>query len=140
MPQSALPRVAVLGAGPVGLEAAVQAAHLGYPVTVYERGDVGEYVGQWGQVRLFTPFGMNSSPLGLDLIRTEHPQHALPGPNDLLTGLEYRDAYLVPLALTSKLGDAVKTRTFVVTVGRSGVLKTDPANDPKRAAAPFRLL
>jgi thioredoxin reductase len=140
MARTDLPRIAVLGAGPVGLEAAVQAAHLGYPVTVYERGDIGEYVGQWGQVRLFTPFGMNSSPLGLDLIRKEHPQHQLPGPNDLLTGLEYRDAYLVPLALTTRLADAVKTRTHVVTVGRAGLLKTDPLTDPRRAGTPFRLL
>jgi thioredoxin reductase len=101
---------------------------------------VAEAVGQWGHVRLFTPFGMNCTPLGLEVIRKEHPQHELPGPNDLLAGLEYRDAYLVPLALTSKLGDAVKTRTFVVTVGRAGILRTDPADDPKRAAAPFRLL
>ena len=134
------PRIAVLGAGPVGLEAAAQAAHAGYPIAVYDRGDVGEALGQWGHVRLFTPFGMNSTPLGLDLIRKEHPQHQLPGPNDLLTGLEYRDAYLVPLALTSKLGDAVKSRTFVVTVGRSGVLKADSPTDPRRVAAPFRLL
>ncbi|HEX3149047.1 MAG TPA: NAD-binding protein [Gemmataceae bacterium] len=135
-----MPRIAVLGAGPIGLEAAAQAVHLGHPVTVYERGDVAEALGQWGHVRLFTPFGMNSTPLGLDLIREEHPQHQLPGPNDLLTGLEYRDAYLVPLTLTAKLADAVKTRTFVVTVGRSGVLKTDGPTDPKRIAAPFRLL
>jgi thioredoxin reductase len=140
MPGTDLPRIAVLGAGPVGLEAAAHAAHAGYPVAAYDRGDVAEAIGQWGHVRMFTPFGMNCTPLGLDLIRKEHPQHALPGPNDLLTGNEYRDVYLVPLALTSKLGDVVKTRTFVVTVGRAGILKTDPADDPKRAAAPFRLL
>jgi thioredoxin reductase len=140
MPRPDLPRIAVLGAGPVGLEAALQAAHAGHTVTVYDRGDVAEAVGQWGHVRLFTPFGMNATPLGLDVIRKEHPQHELPGANDLLTGLEYRDAYLVPLALTSKLGDAVKTRTFVVTIGRAGVLRTDPPEDPKRTAAPFRLL
>jgi thioredoxin reductase len=83
---------------------------------------------------------MNCSPLGLDLIRKEHPQHELPGPNDLLTGIEYRDAYLVPLTLTANLADAVKTRTHVVTVGRSGVLKTDPVTDPRRPNTPFRLL
>lgn len=135
-----MPRIAVLGAGPVGLEAAAHAAHLGHAVTVYDRGDVAEAVGQWGHVRLFTPFGMNCTQLGLDLIRKEHPQHELPGPNDLITGHEYRDAYLVPLALTPRLGDAVKTRTFVVTVGRAGLLRTDPADDPRRATAPFRLL
>jgi thioredoxin reductase len=140
MPGTDLPRIAVLGAGPVGLEAALQTAHLGYPVTLYERGDVGEFVAQWGHVRLFTPFGMNSTPLGLEVIRKEHPGHQLPGPNDLITGHEYRDAYLVPLTVTAKLADAVLTKTHVVTVGRAGVLKTEPANDPQRAAAPFRLL
>jgi thioredoxin reductase len=140
MSRMELPRIAVLGAGPIGLEAALQAAHAGFPVTVYERGDVGEFVWQWGHVRLFTPFGMNTSPLGLEVIRNEHPQHQLPGPNDLITGSEYRDAYLIPLTVTAKLADAVLTKTHVVTVGRAGILKSDPATDPRRTAAPFRLL
>jgi thioredoxin reductase len=140
MSQSARPRIAIIGAGPVGLEAALQATHLGYPVTVYERGDVGEYVSQWGHVRLFTPFGMNSTPLGLEVIQKEHPQHELPSANDLITGNEYRDAYLIPLTVTAKLADAVKVRTHVVTIGRAGILHADPVNDPRRATAPFRLL
>ena len=49
------PRIAVLGAGPIGLEAALYARTLHYPVIVYERGRVGEYVQRWGHVRLFTP-------------------------------------------------------------------------------------
>jgi thioredoxin reductase len=133
-------RIAIIGSGPIGLEAALQAAQLGHTVTVYERGDVGEYVGQWGHVRLFTPFAMNSSPLGVELIRKEHPDHQLPGPNDVLTGHEYRDAYLIPLTMTAKLADAVKTRTHVVTIGRVGILKTETSNDPKRSSTPFRLL
>ena len=133
-------RIAIIGAGPVGLEAAVQLTQLGLAVTVYERGDVGEYLGQWGHVRLFTPFGMNSSPLALDVIRKEHPQHQLPGPTDFITGLDYRDAYLVPLTLTTKLADAVKTRTHVVAISRAGMLRTQPASDPQRTSTPFRLL
>src|SRR5262245_25590685 len=133
-------RIAIIGAGPVGLEAALQATQLGHSVIVYERGDVGEYVGQWGHVRLFTPFGMSSSPLGVELIRKEHPEHQLPGPGDIITGLEHRDAYLIPLTMTAKLADAVKTRTHVVTIGRAGILKTEPVSDPKRASTPFRLL
>src|SRR5205814_7172163 len=62
------------------------------------------------------------------------------GPTDLVTGIDYRDAYLVPLTLTASLADAVKTRTHVVTVGRGGLLKTDPLTDPRRAGTPFRLL
>lgn len=140
MSRTELPRIAVLGAGPIGLEAALQAAHAGFPVTVYERGDVSESIWQWGHVRLFTPFGMNSTPLGLDVIRKEHPQHQLPGPHDLITGNEYRDAYLIPLTVTAKLADAVLTKTQVVSIGRGGILKTDSLTDPKRATTPFRLL
>src|SRR5262245_15786728 len=102
MPRTGSQRIAILGAGPVGLEAALQAAQAGHAVTVYERGDVAEGVNQWGHVRLFTPFGQLASPLGLETIRREHPQHRLPAPTDLVTGHEYRDAYLVPLTVTSK--------------------------------------
>lgn len=140
MPRTNLPRIAILGAGPIGLEAAIQATQHGYPVTVYEKGDVAEHMGQWGHVKLFTPFSMNSTAIGLDLIRKEHPQHQLPGPNDLLTGNDFREAYLLPLTLTAKLADAVKTRTQVVGIGRAGVLRGEPANDPRRATIPFRLL
>src|SRR5262245_53411959 len=140
MARNALPKIAVLGAGPVGLEAALQARLAGYPVTVYERGDVAESINHWGHVKLFTPFGMNVSQSGLDLIRKEHAQHHLPNANDLTTGTEYRDSYLVPLTVTSLLGDCVKTKTFVIMIGRAGLVQTDPATDPRRSTAPFRLL
>lgn len=140
MARSAPPRIAVLGAGPVGLEAALQARLAGHPVTVYERGDIAEAINHWGHVKLFTPFGQNTTSAGLDLIRKEHPQHHLPAANDIVSGSDYRDAYLVPLTVTSLLGECFRIRNYVITVGRSGLLKTDPANDPRRSTAPFRLL
>ena len=133
-------RVAVIGAGPVGIEAALYAKALGYATTLYERGEVGEHLSRWGHVRLFTSFGMNSTPLGIESIRREHPQHQLPGPNDLLTGIEFRDSYLAPLSLTSALCESIEMKSEVLHIGRANVFKTDPANDPKRASSPFRLL
>src|SRR3954467_7345769 len=57
------PRLAILGAGPVGLEAALAAAERGWEFTVYEAGrSVGANVRDWGHVRLFTPWDMNLSP------------------------------------------------------------------------------
>ncbi len=109
-------------------------------VTIYERGEIGEYLGRWGHVRLFTPFGMNSTPLGLEEIRKEHPSHQLPSANDLLTGLDYRENYLSPLSLTSALCSSIQVKTEVMYIGRAGLLKTDPPSDTKRANAPFRLL
>src|SRR3954462_6310140 len=44
VPKPDVPRIAVLGAGPVGLEAALYARALSLPVAVYERGRVAEHV------------------------------------------------------------------------------------------------
>ena len=69
MAKTDTPRLAVLGAGPIGLEAALYARTLNLPVTVYERGRVGEYLHNWGHVRLFSPFGMNATSLGRAAIK-----------------------------------------------------------------------
>ena len=61
-------RVAVIGAGPVGLEAAARFAEVGANVTVLEQGLVGEAVAAWGHVRLFSPWRMNCGPSGLRLL------------------------------------------------------------------------
>src|SRR6516165_5226666 len=117
------PRIAVLGAGPVGLEAALHARALGLPVTVYERGRVAEHVQRWGHVRLFSPFGMNCTPLGRAALKAENPKHELPTDADVLTGRDYAAAYLEPLALSASLVECLRLETQVVAVGRSGSLK-----------------
>jgi hypothetical protein len=140
MSRSDRPRIAVLGAGPIGLEAALYAATLGLPVTVYERGRVAEYIRQWGHVRLFTPFGMNSTPLGRTALLNENPRRELPGEGAMLTGAEHAGAYLEPLAALPALAGKVKTQTAVLSVGRRGFRKEEGAGDPRRAEQPFRLL
>jgi thioredoxin reductase len=134
------PRIAILGAGPVGLEAALYAATLKLPVTLYERGRIGEHLHHWGHVRLFSPFGMNSTPLGRARIREDNPGDELPGDGALLTGREHVSAYLQPLAASPLLRDSLRTETTVLYVGRKGMLKDDSPGDPRRAQQPFRLL
>jgi hypothetical protein len=134
------PRIAVLGAGPVGLEAALYAAALDLPVTLYERGRVGEHLHQWGHVRLFSPFGMNSTPLGRAHVLAESPCHELPSHDALLTGREHLGAYIEPLAGCSLLRDSLCTETTVLHVGRKGLLKEDSPGEGKRGRQPFRLL
>jgi thioredoxin reductase len=134
------PRVAVLGAGPIGLESALYARSLGLPTTIYERGRVGEYVQRWGHVRLFTPFGMNSTTLGRSAIESGNPNHEFPSGTDCLTGREYVAVYLEPLAKAAMLKDCLRTETFVVSVSRRGCLKNDALGDSRRGQQPFRLL
>ncbi|MDB5313450.1 MAG: putative glutamate synthase subunit beta [Gemmataceae bacterium] len=137
MPKGEPLRVAVLGAGPVGIEAALYAKTCGLAVAVYERGQVAEHLLRWGHARLFTPFGMTSTPLGLKVLRRDKPARDVPADADLLTGRQFRDAYLVPLAESELLLESMHPQHAVLHVGRSaGVKKADP-DDARR---PFRLL
>ncbi len=133
-------RIAVLGAGPIGLEAALYARRLQLPVTVYERGRVGEHLRRWGHVRLFSPFGMNTTPLGRAAVREEDAKRDLPADGDCVTGRDYLAAYLEPLAKTEPLRDCVRTEVQVLSVGRRGYLKEEEPGSPKRGQQPFRLL
>jgi thioredoxin reductase len=134
------PRIAVLGAGPIGMEAALYAAHLKLPFTVYEAGRVGDHLQRWGHVRLFSPFAMNSTPLGRARVRADDSTTELPGDDDLLTGREHLAAYLEPLAASPLLSEHIQTQTHVLQVGRSGFLKEENPGDERRGRQPFRLL
>jgi hypothetical protein len=134
------PRLAILGAGPIGLEAALYAARLDLPFTVYERGRVGEHLHQWGHVRLFSPFGMNTTPLGRACLKEEQPRKSGPAEGDILTGREHLTAYLDPLAASVALRDHLRLQTTVLHIGRRGFLKEESSADRKRSQQPFRLL
>ena len=54
--------LAIVGAGPVGLEAAAAAVERGFDVHVFERGEPGAHVLAWGHLRLFTPWSANLGP------------------------------------------------------------------------------
>ena len=133
-------RIAILGAGPIGMEAALYATALQLPCTVFERGRVGENMQRWGHVRLFTPFGMNSTTLGRARIHADQPQHELPETNAIVTGRDYVAAYLEPLALSPALTPLIQENTAVLRVGRRGFLKEDNPGDARRGKEPFRLL
>src|SRR5262245_1794228 len=140
MSRSGSPRVAILGAGPIGLEAALQAAARGLPFTVFERGRVGEHLRRWGHIRLFSPFGMNSTPLGRARLRADQPHHETPADNTILTGRQHLAAYLEPLAQSPLLREHIRTETTVLYVGRRGFLKEEYPGDSRRGQQPFLLL
>ena len=135
-----LPRIAILGAGPIGLEAALYARTLNHPVRIYERGQVGDYWQRWGHVRLFSPFDMNSTTLGRSAIRAGKSAHEFPDDDSITTGREHREAYLVPVSQVERLKGCLVAETQVLSIGRRGFLKDDDPSDPKRARQPFRIL
>jgi len=131
-------RIAVIGSGPIGLEAALQARTLGADVRVYEAGTVAQNVSEWGHIELFTPFGMNHTRLGRQTL--ESAGHVLPDDDAFQTGAEWRETYLLPLAEKTELADCLRTRTRVVTISRDSLLKHEHIGDGVREERPFRLL
>jgi len=134
------PRIAIIGGGPIGLEAALRLSLRGLRYTLFERGEPGEHVGQWGHIRMFSPFGWNVTEAGIAAIRHEDPRHEFPEPGELVTGNDFRDSYLTPLGLTAKISEQTRGGCTIMSIGRSGCLRTDPYNDPRRVDAPFRIL
>ncbi len=124
-------RVVVVGAGPIGLHAALQAVQHGFDVTVLERGDVAAAVRRWGHIPLFTPFSMNSTAEGR---RIAAQSGTLPDSDALLTGAEYIRQYLLPLARCSTLQDKVHTGTELLSASRQGLGKSDLIGNPERAS------
>ena len=130
-------RIAIIGAGPIGLEAALLGRELGHDVTVLERGLVGDNIARWGHVRLFSSFALNGSGRGMRLLARGGAE--LPSGDDYLTGAEFLEGYLEPLARTSVLSPCLRERTKVISIGRDGIGKGDLIGGPREAHA-FRLL
>jgi len=133
-------RIAILGGGPIGLEAALEAARRGNEVVVYEAGRVGEHLLQFGHVPLFTPFGMNSTPQGRQ--RLENEGGKLPAEDVLLPASALVERYLAPLSRLPELRGAIRENARVTHVGREGIPKpraTTEAGDRSRSGCAFRL-
>ncbi|MCA9069518.1 MAG: NAD(P)-binding domain-containing protein, partial [Planctomycetaceae bacterium] len=131
-------RIAIVGAGPIGLEAALFARQSGFDVTVFERGTIAANVQAWGHVRLFSPFSLNASPWGCEALK-QHG-HPLPGDEELLTGRAFAERYLVPLSQLPELDGCIREQTQVRSIGRAGQLKHQHIGKPARQQTPFRLL
>ncbi|MCA9271165.1 MAG: hypothetical protein KDA41_21935, partial [Planctomycetales bacterium] len=132
--------IAIVGAGPIGLEAALYARYLGYNVELFEAGRVADNVLRWGHVRMFTPFGMNCSPLAVAALIAQDDAFAPPADDALLTGREWAEQYLLPLAHSDLVIDGLREKTRVAAIGKSDARKRESVGSPQRVESPFRLL
>jgi thioredoxin reductase len=138
-------RIAIVGAGPIGLEAALYGRFLGYEVDVFERGKVADSISKWGHVQLFSPWSMNTTPLGRTALETQNPDWKCPADDLLPTGNELVENYLLPLAQSDLIVDGLHEQTEVLKIGREDLLKgecvgDEPGGDKHRADTLFRLL
>jgi thioredoxin reductase len=128
-------RVAIVGAGPVGLAAAAHALERGMLPTVLESGpEVGHAVRQWGHVRMFSPWTYNVDKAARRLL--EESGWNRPEDDAYPTGSEFVERYLEPLATRTPLAGHIQTSSRVVAIARAGFDKVKTAG---RAKAPFEV-
>lgn len=132
--------VAIIGAGPIGLDAALAAHALGLTFTVFEAGsEVGEHVRAWAHVPLFSPWSMNVSLRMREAVR-EGAGTRLPDGPGCPNGEQLYSELLKPIASLPIMQGRVRFGSRVAAVSREGLLKDDEIGTGRRAEHRFRLL
>lgn len=130
--------VAIIGAGPTGIEAALACVERDVSFRLFEAGpSAASGIAEWGGVRLFTPWGMNLSPrmdgalraLGVDTPDAE----ACP------TGREFIEHALAPIAGLPAIVRSSEYGARVRHIAREGLSKDHEIGTPLRAGRAFRL-
>lgn len=128
-------RVAVIGAGPVGLAAAAHLLERGIVPVVLEAGpDIGHALRQWQHVQLFSPWEYNVDEAARRLLAPTGWNS--PEPDVYPTGSELLERYLQPLASKTALASYIHTSSRVTDISRVGF---DKLKTKGREAAPFEI-
>lgn len=132
--------MAILGAGPVGLEAALAACDAGWPFTVYESApQVGGSVTRWDHVGLFTPLSMNVSERMARHLRLAGKE-PVKDPDYCPNGAELVSDLLQPLAELPEFAGNLALGTHVLGVAREDLLKYQEIGNVPRSVMPFRIV
>lgn len=139
-PSRLRPKVAIIGAGPAGLEAARTLTALGLEVLVYEAGaSVGAGFARFSHVQLFTPWRMNVADGALQDLATVGLPCPVPWDECPSVG-EFVGRYLGALAQHPRIAPTLRLEHRLIAAGRERALRTDHPRMPQRAESPFRLL
>lgn len=127
--------VAVIGAGPVGLAAAVHLKERGLTPLVLEAGPkVGHAVRAWAHVSMFSPWSFTMDRVARRLL--EATGWTAPAGDEVPTGGDLVTRYLEPLAKLPSISPHLRFNTRVVAVGRKDYDKVKTAG---RDTQPFVL-
>jgi hypothetical protein len=132
--------IAIIGAGPVGIEAGIYARFLGYHVSIFETRRVGHRMHDWHNRPLGVTVAECTTPLGLAAIKAQNPVFEFPAPDKIWTGKEFADEYLIPLAKTDLLFDDIHFLSPVQDISRCQTYLGSTEDLQERCNDEFRLL
>ncbi len=132
--------IAIIGAGPVGIEAAIYARFLGYFVSIFEQRRVAHRMLDWHDRALAVSVAECTTSIGHAAIAAQNPEYVRRTPGDYYTGRSYADEYLIPLAKTDLLFDDIHFLSPVVDVSRCRTFVTDDIEKQERCNDEFRIL
>ncbi len=131
--------VAVIGGGAIGVEAALYARFLGYYVLLIEAAKMSQSWRSGAHLPMLTTFGESASRLGIAALEAHRPDTRLPDLNATMTGLEFAENYLVPLARTDLLYESVQVHSRVMSVSRLETRRESASDIQDRADIEYRL-
>ena len=132
--------IAVIGAGPVGIEAALYARFLGYNVDIFDTGRPAKNATRWHQRPLGVTVDQCTTSLGHAALLSQDVGYKNPEPNREFTGQAFADEYLIPLAKSDLLVDGVHINSQVIEVSRLRTSLEDQSDMQERCNDEFRLL
>ncbi|MCA9212317.1 MAG: NAD-binding protein [Planctomycetales bacterium] len=107
-------KIVIIGAGPIGLEAALYARFLGYEVDVFERDVLASSLRQ-SSAEITGSFVENATSLGLAALEAQG-EFDRPADDATLTSREFAERYCGPLANTDLIQDCIHEHSSVVRV------------------------
>jgi len=132
--------IAVIGAGPVGIEAALYARFLGFNVDIFDAGRPARNATLWHQRILDVAVRDCTTPLGLAALGSQDENYQAPDNDRHFTGQQFADEYLLALAKSDLLVDSIHINSSVVEVSRLRVSLDDRCDLQERCNDEFRLL
>lgn len=132
--------IAIVGAGPVGVEAALYARFLGYFVMLFDTRRVGHRPLACGDQLLDQPWSEVASPLGLAALAAQGTGKDLPASDARVSYRQYVEEYLIPVARTDLLYESVQVNSPVTSISRTCCAPDQTVSLDRRAEQEFRLL
>ena len=132
--------IAIIGAGPVGIEAAIYARFLGYFVSIFEERRVAHRMLDWHDRPLEVTVKECTTSMGHAAIAAQNPEYVRRGPDEFFTGRTYAEEYLLPLAKTDLLFEDIHFLSPVVDVSRYRTFITHKIDLQERCNDEFRIL